>query len=127
MDFTPRSRQVLSGRVDSLRPDSQVFNPNNTRDVSNNETQYTMYGKTPNLVRRIRNARNDIGDLGRETFMDQRDVARLPFLLDNRLEELSERFTNFLKNFTEFDTNSEDKDKQQSKPSNTYVKLYDSR
>ncbi|XP_952749.1 cell division control protein, putative [Theileria annulata] len=119
MDFTPRSRQVLSGRVDSLRPDSQVFNPNNTRDLSNNETQYTMYGKTPNLVRRIRNARNDIGDLGRETFMDQRDVARLPFLLDNRLEELSERFTNFLKNFTEFEAPVESKDEQQNKPATT--------
>ncbi|UKJ89333.1 DNA replication licensing factor, mcm4 component [Theileria orientalis] len=98
MDVTPRSRQVLSARASTPRPDSPNFNQNSL-DMTHNETQYTQYGRTPNLVRRIRNARNDIGELGREAFMDQRDVSRLPFLLDNRLEEVPERFTNFMNNF----------------------------
>ncbi|BAM42521.1 cell division control protein [Theileria orientalis strain Shintoku] len=107
MDFTPRSRPVLSARAGTPRPETPNYNQNSL-EMTYNETQYTQYGKTPNLVRRIRNARNDIGELGREAFMDQRDVSRLPFLLDNRLEEVPERFTNFMNNFVTPDSENRD-------------------
>ncbi|KAK2195628.1 bifunctional MCM domain/Mini-chromosome maintenance complex protein 4/P-loop containing nucleoside triphosphate hydrolase/Nucleic acid-binding [Babesia duncani] len=62
-------------------------------------TQYTQYGKTPNVIRRIRNARADIGDMGRELFMEDSDIGRLPYILDARIEEVHGRFNTFIREF----------------------------
>ncbi|ORM41692.1 DNA replication licensing factor MCM4 [Babesia sp. Xinjiang] len=62
-------------------------------------TQYTQYGKTPNVLRRIRAARSDIGDMGRELFMHPDEIRRLPYILDARIDEVQTRFNTFLREF----------------------------
>ncbi|GIX63200.1 DNA replication licensing factor MCM4, putative [Babesia caballi] len=62
-------------------------------------TQYTQYGKTPNVIRRIRAARSDIGDMGRELYMQPDDIVRLPYILDGRIDEVNSRFSKFLREF----------------------------
>ncbi|GFE54810.1 DNA replication licensing factor [Babesia ovis] len=66
---------------------------------SRGPTQYTQYGKTPNVIRRIRAARSDIGDMGRELFMQPDEIRRLPYLLDARIDEVQTRFSTFLREF----------------------------
>ncbi|KAK1443625.1 mini-chromosome maintenance protein [Babesia gibsoni] len=61
--------------------------------------RHTQYGKTPNVIRRIRAARSDIGDMGREMFMQPDDINRLPYILDARIDEVYDRFNTFLREF----------------------------
>ncbi|GBE60626.1 DNA replication licensing factor [Babesia ovata] len=62
-------------------------------------TQYTQYGRTPNVLRRIRAARSDIGDMGRELFMQPDEIRRMPYILDARIDEVNTRFSAFLREF----------------------------
>ncbi|KAK1939687.1 DNA replication licensing factor MCM4 [Babesia divergens] len=61
--------------------------------------RHTQYGKTPDVLRRIRAARSDIGDMGRELFMQPDDIGRLPYILDARIDEIYDRFNRFLREF----------------------------
>lgn len=63
------------------------------------DTQYTQYGKTPMVIRRIRAARGDIGDMGREFLMQDFEIERLPYIVDEEIDQVYERFTNFFYDF----------------------------
>ncbi|VWU51128.1 DNA replication licensing factor MCM4 [Hepatocystis sp. ex Piliocolobus tephrosceles] len=91
------SRRMQSSRsiLGSMLNDSKYLNQSTTTIGS----QFVKYGHTPLAIRRIKCARADIGDVGREAFMEDAESGRLPHFIDSNLEQIKELFNQFFDEF----------------------------
>lgn len=94
---TPMSSRRMRNQksfVNSMMNDSKSMMQSNTTG-----TQFVRYGNTPLAIRRIKCARADIGDVGREAFMEDSESGRLPHFIDDNLEQVKELFNQFFDEF----------------------------
>ncbi|CRH02421.1 DNA replication licensing factor MCM4, putative [Plasmodium relictum] len=78
---------------------NSMLNESKYLNQSNTGSQFVRYGHTPLAIRRIKCARADIGDVGREAFMEDNESGRLPHFIDSNLEQIKELFNQFFDEF----------------------------
>ncbi|CAD2113178.1 DNA replication licensing factor MCM4, putative [Plasmodium vinckei] len=78
---------------------NSMLNESKYLNQSNTGSQFLRYGHTPLAIRRIKCARADIGDVGREAFMEDVESGRLPHFIDSNLEQIKELFNQFFDEF----------------------------
>ncbi|SBT47568.1 DNA replication licensing factor MCM4, putative (MCM4) [Plasmodium ovale wallikeri] len=78
---------------------NSMLNESKYMNQSNTGSQFLRYGHTPLAIRRIKCARADIGDVGREAFMEDVESGRLPHFIDGNLEQIKELFNQFFDEF----------------------------
>nr|AAG37988.1 DNA replication licensing factor MCM4 [Plasmodium falciparum] len=78
---------------------NSMLNESRYLNQSNAGSQFIKYGHTPLAIRRIKCARADIGDVGREAFMEDEESGRLPHFIDSNLEQIKELFNQFFDEF----------------------------
>ncbi|CAA9990778.1 DNA replication licensing factor MCM4, putative [Plasmodium knowlesi strain H] len=88
-----RTKNSKGSFLNSMMNESKYLNE------SNAGSQFMRYGHTPLAIRRIKCARADIGDVGREAFMEDVESGRLPHFIDSNLEQIKELFNQFFDEF----------------------------